>query len=81
MWTDDSVVTVQNSVKGSTDVTLVNFVATSHRSATLLINVGLGMGAYTITVDGVVSPPLTVGLPRIGNWFPALSRHSPRIGP
>ena len=59
-WTSGSTVTVQNSVTGTTTVTKGTWTRTSNTAATLTVTTGAGAGTYTIAVDGVVSPALTV---------------------
>jgi hypothetical protein len=60
-WTSGSRVTVQNSVKGATNIMVGTFTVLSQTLATLSITTGAGLGTWTITIDGVVSPPLAVG--------------------
>ena len=58
-WTSGSVVSIQNSVTGTTTVTKGTWTQSSGTAATLAVTTGAGTGTFTITVDGVVSPSLT----------------------
>ena len=68
-WTSGSVVTVQNSVTGTTTVTAGTFTALSATSATLAYTTGAGVGTWMLTIDGVTSPPLGVGARQKGWGF------------
>lgn len=59
-WTNSSVVTINNSVTGTTTVMNAGFTANSTTSATLQVTSGVGSGTFTVTVDGVTSTTLTV---------------------
>jgi hypothetical protein len=72
-WSGASVVSITNSVSGTTTVTAGTWTAVSTTFATLEVTTGGGTGTFTITVDGVTSPILVVA-PRRKGWFGGMSR-------
>jgi hypothetical protein len=81
-WSSGSVVSIQNSVSGTTNVVAGTWTAISTTSATLSVTTpaasgspaaAAGTGSYTITVDGITSAPLVVGGRRKG-WFRGMGR-------
>lgn len=64
-WTSGSAISIQNSVTGTTTAVAGTFTAISTESATLAITTGAGTGTFTITIDGVVSPLITVAIATI----------------
>ena len=81
-WTSGSTISIQNSVTGSTNVTAGTWTAISTDVATLTVTTPTGSGSpaavagtrtYTITIDAVVSPALSVA-PRRNRWFRGLNR-------
>ena len=77
-WNSLSVVTVTNSLTGTTTVTAGTFTAISDTLATLTVTTGGGTGTWKLTVDGLDSPVLGVGSRRKG-WFGRL--RSGRLAP
>ena len=61
-FTSGSVVSIQNSVSGTTTVVAGTWTALSTTSATLAVTTGVGLGTFTVTVDGYVSAPLSTSL-------------------
>jgi hypothetical protein len=72
-WSSGSTVSITDSVTGTTDVTAGTWTAVSESEATLDVTTGSGTGSFTVTIDGVDSPPVTVG-PRRKGWFGRMSR-------
>ena len=62
-WTSGSAVSIQNSVSGTTTVTESSWTYISPTSSTLNVTTGAGTGAFTVTIDGTVSPLISVGAP------------------
>ena len=59
-WSSGSSVSVQNSVAGTTEVTISSWVYTSPTLSTLFVTTGADIGQFTITIDGTVSPLIGV---------------------
>jgi hypothetical protein len=70
-WTSGSIVSITNSLTGTTTVTAGTWTQISATFATLTVTTGMGAGTYKITIDGVDSPVLGVGSRRKG-WFGTL---------
>ena len=66
-------VSIQNSVNGTTNITAGEFTAGSTTFATLAVTVGAGNGAFTVTINSVVSPTIAV-ISLTRRWFPGLNR-------
>jgi hypothetical protein len=64
-WNSGSSVSVQNSVTGTTTAVAGTWTAITDTSATLGVTTGAGAGTFTVTIDGIVSPPLTVAVATI----------------
>ena len=74
-WTSGSTVSITNSITGTTTVTAGTWTALSTTFATLAVTTDLGTGTFTVTIDGITSPSITVGAKRKG-WFKGMSRLS-----
>ncbi len=60
-WTNGSVVSVANSLTGTTTVTPGMFTAIASTFAALQVTTGAGAGTWQLTIDGVASGILSVG--------------------
>jgi hypothetical protein len=58
-WTSSSVVSVANSLTGTTAIMAGTFTASSNTAATLAVTTGSGIGTWQITIDGVSGPLMT----------------------
>ena len=62
-WTSGSAISIQNSVTGTTTVAESSWTYISPTSSTLNVTTGAGVGQFTVTIDGTVSPLISVGAP------------------